>query len=61
MLHRVSFPGSTGSKAFYLQWRDLGSIPGEGGGIPQNKGLNGTFWASLVAQRVKHLPAMWET
>ena len=21
----------------------------------------GTFWASLVAQRLKHMPAMWET
>ena len=21
----------------------------------------GNFWTSLVAQRVKHLPAMWET
>ena len=24
-------------------------------------GYSGTYWASLVAQMVKNLPAMWET
>ena len=28
---------------------------------PPKKGLKVIFWASLVAQRLKRLPAMWET
>ena len=34
----------------------LGSFPGEGIGYPLQYS-----WASLVAQLVKNLPAMWET
>ena len=34
----------------------LGSFPGEGIGYPLQY-----FWASVVAQTVKKLPAMWET
>ena len=35
---------------------DLGRFPGEGSGNPLQYS-----WASLVAQLVKNLPAMWET
>ena len=35
---------------------DLERFPGEGTGYPLQYS-----WASLVAQRVKNLPAMWET
>ena len=35
---------------------ELGKSPGEGIGYPRQYS-----WASLVAQLVKNLPAMWET
>ena len=28
---------------------------------PKKRGLKEIFWASLAAQRLKHLPPMWET
>ena len=43
----------------FLGWEDLlelGRSPGEGIGYPLQYS-----WASLVAQLVKNLPAMWET
>ena len=39
-----------------VQFLDQGRSPGEGVGYPLQYS-----WASLVAQLVKNLPAMWET
>ena len=62
-VHRsLGFPDSSAGKESSCNARDPGSIlgsersPGEGIGYP----LRYT-WASLVAQMVKNLPAMWET
>ena len=58
----ISFPGDSDGKASAYDARDLGSIPGserspgEGNGNPLQYS-----WASLVAQRLKHLPAMRES
>ena len=41
---------------------DPGSIPGSGRSAGEGTGYPLQYsWASLVAQLVKHLPAMWET
>ena len=54
--------GSSAGKESACNAGDLGSIsgsgrsPGEGIGYPLQYS-----WASLVAQMVKNLPAMWET
>ena len=59
---RVSFPGSSAGRESACNAGDPGSIsglgrsPGEGIGYPLQYS-----WASLVAQLVKNLPAMWET
>ena len=65
-LHRViplmGFPDSSVGKESACNEGDPGSIPGsvrsagEGIGYPLQYS-----WSSLVAQLVKHLPAMWET
>ena len=61
MLH-WRFPGSSASKEFACNAGDpglspgLGRSPGEGIGYPLQYS-----WASLVAQLVKNLPAIWET
>ena len=58
----MGFPGSSVGKEPTCNAGDLGSIPGlersagEGVGYPLQYS-----WASLVAQLVKNLPAMWET
>jgi len=58
----VGFPGSSVGKESTCNAGDPGSIPGlersagEGVGYPLQYS-----WASLVAQLVKNLPAMWET
>ena len=58
----MDFPGSSASKQFACNAVNPGSIPasgrspGEGIGYPLQYS-----WASLVAQWVKNLPAMWET
>ena len=58
----VDFPDSSFGKESAWNARDPGSIPrlarsaGEGIGCPLQYS-----WASLVAQLVKNLPAMWET
>ena len=58
------FPGSSAGKEFTYNARDPGLIPGsgrltgEGIGYPHPLQYS---WASLVAQLVKNLPAMWET
>ena len=63
----MGFPDGSGSKESDCNAGDLGSIPelgrspGEGKGYPlQYSGLE-YFFASLVAQTVKHLPAMQDT
>ena len=56
-----SFPCSSAGKKILLQG-DPGSIPGSG--IYPREGICYPFqyfWASLVSQMVKNLPAMWET
>ena len=56
------FPSSSADKESTCNAGDpglipgLGSSPGEGIGYPLQYS-----WASLVAQLVKNLPAMWET
>ena len=60
--HLGDFPDSSAGKEFTWNAGDPGSIPesgrspGEGIGYPLQYS-----WASLVAQLVKNLPAMWET
>ena len=57
-----NFLGSSAGKESACNLGDLGSVPGlgrspgEGIGYPPQY-----FWASLVAQTVKNLPAIWET
>ena len=61
-MHLVSFPDSSAGKESACNAGDPGSIPGSGrspgGGIGYPLQSS---WASLVAQLVKNLPAMWET
>ena len=58
----MGFPGSSAGKESTYNAGDPSSIPvsgrssGEGTGYPLQY-----FWASLVAQLVKHLPAVQET
>ena len=58
----MGFPDGSAGKESTCNAGDLGSIaglgrsPGEGIGYPLQYS-----WASLVAQLVKNLPAMWET
>ena len=58
----MGFPGSSAGKVSTCNAGNLGSIsgsgrsPGEGIGYPLQYS-----WASLVAQKAKNLPAMWET
>ena len=58
----MGFPGCSVGKESACNARDPGSIPewgratGKGIGYPLQYS-----WASLVAQCVKNLPAMWET
>ena len=60
--HIWGFPGSSAGKESACNAGDLVSIPGlqrfpgEGIGYPLQYS-----WASMVAQRVKNLPEMWET
>ena len=58
----MGFPGSSAGKESTCNAGDPGSIPGSGrspeGGISYPLQY---FWASLVAQRVKRLPAVQET
>ena len=58
----MAFFGDSDSKESTCSAGDLGSFPGLG---RSPGGGYGTplqyFWASLVAELVKNLPAMWET
>ena len=58
----MSFSGSSAGKEFTCNAGDPGSILGSGSSPGEGIGyLLQYFWASLVAQTVKNLPAMWET
>ena len=56
------FPGSSAGKESTCNAGDPGSIPGSGRSAGERIGYPLQYtWASLVAQLVKNLPAMWET
>ena len=58
----MGFPGSSPGKESVCNARDPGSIP-RSGRSPE-EGIDYPLqysWASLMAQLVKNLPAMWET
>ena len=58
----MDFPGSSASKQFACNAVNPGSIPGSGRSPGEGIGYPLQYsWASLVAQWVKNLPAMWET
>ena len=62
MFYLLGFPGSSAGKESVCNAGDLGSAPGSG--RSPGKGIGDLLhysWASLVAQMVKNLPAMWET
>ena len=56
------FPDSSVGKESACNAGDPGSIPGSGRSAGEGIGYPFQYsWASLVAQLVKNLPAMWET
>ena len=58
----MDFPGSTAGKESTCNVGDPSSIPGSGKSHGEGTGYPLQYsWASLVAQTVKNLPAMWET
>ena len=58
----TGFPNSSGGKESACNAGDPGSIPGSGRSPGEGIGYPLQYsWASLVAQLVKNLPAMWET
>ena len=58
----LGFPCDSGGKESTCNAGDLGSIPGLGRSLGGGIGcLLQYSWASLEAQLVKNLPAMWET
>ena len=60
-MHR-GFPHSSAGKESTRNAGDPGSIPGSGRSAGEGLGYPLQYsWASLVAQLVKNLPAMWET
>ena len=57
-----AFPDSSVGKKSACNAGDPGSIPGLGRSAGEGIGYPLQYsWASLVAQLVKNLPAMWET
>ena len=57
----LGFPGSLASKESTCNAGDPGSIPGLGRSIGKGIGYPLQYsWASLVAQLVKNLSAIWE-
>ena len=57
-----SFPHSSVGKESACNAEDPGLIPGSGRSTGEGTGYALQYsWASLVAQVVKHLPAIWET
>ena len=58
----MGFPGSSAGKEFTCNAGDPSLIPGLGRSIGEGVGCPLQYsCASLVAQPVKNLPAMWET
>ena len=58
----MGFPDSSVGKESACNAGDLGSIPGSGRSTGEGIGYPLQYsWASLVAQLIKNLPAMWET
>ena len=58
----LGFPGSSAGKESACNAGDPGLIPGSGRFPGEGIGYPRQYsWASLVAQKVKNLPAMWET
>ena len=58
----MGFPDSSAGKEATCNAGDPGSIPGSGRSAGEGIGCPLQYsWASLVAQLVKNLPAMWET
>ena len=58
----MGFPDSSVGKESACNARDPSLIPGLGRSSGEGKGYPLQYsWASLVAQLVKNLPAMWET
>ena len=58
----LGFPGSSAGKESACNARDQGLIPGLGRSTGKGMGYPVQYsWASLVAQTVKNLSAMWET
>ena len=56
------FPHNSVGKESTCNAGDLGSIPGSGRYTGEEMGYPlQSSWASLVAQLVNNLPAMWET
>ena len=58
----LGFPSGSAGKEYACNVGDLGLIPGLGRFPGEGKGYPFQYsWASLVAQLVKNMPAMWET
>ena len=58
----MGFPGGSDSKESTCNAGDPISIPGLGSSLGEGIGYPLQYsWASLVAQMVKNLPAIWET
>ena len=58
----MGFPGSSVAKESACNAGAPGSIPGRGRSTGEGIGYPLQYsWASLVAQLLKNLPAMWET
>ena len=58
----MDFPGSSADKESACNAGDPCSIPGLGRAPGEGTGYALQYsWASLVAQMVKNLPALWET
>ena len=51
----------SGSISFRMDWLDLLAVQGTLKSLLQHYSSKASILASLVAQRLKHLPAMWET
>ena len=61
-MHTLGFPGSSAGKESACNAGSPGLIPGWGRSARERISYRLQYsWASLVAQLVKSLPAMWET
>ena len=62
LLYINTFPDSSVGKESACNAGDPVSVPGQGRSAEEGMGHTLQYsWASLVAQLVKNLPAMWET